>query len=279
MSTRLRLTVLACVLVALFGVSGLPADDNPHLTERDRELEQALLKGRVIEQRSIGVGVSRPTKLILLHNGQRYEAAFKTVDIQTPGLTDFNDGQPPVLNFTDNYRFERAAYLVDREIGLHRVPVSVERRLKRQRGAVTEWVGDAVDETARRKKGLAPSNPDVLERQKAEMRLFDALILNPDRNAGNRLVTPADWKLHLIDHSRAFRPEEELPDFFLEREIRVRRDVYERLRGLDRDAIARLLKPLVSGIRVDAMFTRRDAIVAAVEAERRASGDASVFFE
>ena len=278
---RLRLVGLAWLLGAVIGTStsGLAASENPHLADRDLELEQALLKGRVVEQRTIGTGVTLPTKLVLLHRGERYEAAFKTVDIQKPGLTDFNDGKLPVLNFTDSYRFERAAYLLDRELGLHMVPVAVLRRLKRYRGAVIEWVGDAVDETARREEGLEPPDPDLLERQKAEMRLFDALILNSDRNAGNRLVTPADWKLHLIDHSRAFRPEDELPDVFVNRAIRVRRDVYERLKALDRNATVRLLKPYVSRVRVDALFVRRDAIVAAIESKRRALGDTSVFFD
>ena len=41
------------------------------------------------------------------------------------------------------------------------------------------------------------------------MRLFDSLIFNDDRNPGNYLFD-ADWKLWMIDHSRAFQMRREL---------------------------------------------------------------------
>ena len=41
------------------------------------------------------------------------------------------------------------------------------------------------------------------------MRVFDELIANTDRNQGNMLID-RDWKLWLIDHSRAFRLNETL---------------------------------------------------------------------
>ena len=42
------------------------------------------------------------------------------------------------------------------------------------------------------------------------MRVFDELIANTDRNLGNMLID-RQWKLWLIDHSRAFRLHETLP--------------------------------------------------------------------
>ena len=41
------------------------------------------------------------------------------------------------------------------------------------------------------------------------MYVFDELIQNRDRNPGNSLWT-TDWKLWLIDHTRAFRPDVEI---------------------------------------------------------------------
>ena len=41
------------------------------------------------------------------------------------------------------------------------------------------------------------------------MRVFDELIQNRDPNAGNLLWT-SDWKMWLIDHTRAFRLAKEL---------------------------------------------------------------------
>ena len=43
------------------------------------------------------------------------------------------------------------------------------------------------------------------------MQLFDQLISNVDRNQGN-IVYTKDWRLWLIDHTRAFRKNTELED-------------------------------------------------------------------
>ena len=42
---------------------------------------------------------------------------------------------------------------------------------------------------------------DLIERS---LRIFDELIQNRDRNTGNLLWT-TDWKMWMIDHTRAFR--------------------------------------------------------------------------
>ena len=42
------------------------------------------------------------------------------------------------------------------------------------------------------------------KKQLQMMNVFDALVYNTDRNRGNMLITP-DWKLWMIDHTRAFR--------------------------------------------------------------------------
>ncbi len=78
------------------------------------------------------------------------------------------------------------------------------------------------------------------------MRLFDALIGNIDRNLGNQLVGRSDGKLHLIDHSRSFRVSRTLSDSFLIRSASLPRELYERLRLLDADALWEQLRGLIS---------------------------------
>ena len=60
------------------------------------------------------------------------------------------------------------------------------------------------------------------------MKMFDNLIGNIDRNAGNLLVDD-DWNLYLIDHSRAFVTETKLRVEM----ARIDREIWERMLALD----------------------------------------------
>ena len=54
------------------------------------------------------------------------------------------------------------------------------------------------------KDNIQPPNDQQWQKQVQMMNVFDALIYNTDRNRGNILITP-DWRLWMIDHTRAFR--------------------------------------------------------------------------
>ena len=65
------------------------------------------------------------------------------------------------------------------------------------------FVENAFNEVNRVQEDFQPPDEDALERQLARVRVFDWLILNPDRPDNNLLYT-TDWRVHLIDHSEAF---------------------------------------------------------------------------
>jgi hypothetical protein len=95
------------------------------------------------------------------------------------------------------------------------------------------------------------------------MRLFDALIDNDDRNAGNFLVDD-DWNLVLIDHSRALpmklrlRP---LPPL----STRFDRGLLQRLRELDLEDLGPLLGDLFSTREIGLLLRQRDRVVKEVD--------------
>ena len=87
--------------------------------------------------------------------------------------------------------------------------MSVFRSVRSERAAVTWWVDDvAMTERERVAQGTYGPNPARTVEQFYAMYVFDELIQNRDRNQGNMLWT-SDWKLWLIDHTRAFRPQVE----------------------------------------------------------------------
>ncbi len=263
-------------LLLLASAAPLAAGAPRASAERDRDVERFLLEGAVIEAEVLAEGITRPSRLTLELDGRTLKAAFKTVDVFKPGVSR-EEGAAPEPHFTDSYQFDRAAYLVDRLLGLEMVPVVALRRWQGKPGAAIEWIAGAVNEEDRRSRGLEPPDPRVLDHQRFVMHLFDALILNTDRNLSNQLVTPVDWRLHLIDHSRSFRLSTEVSPRFLAKPTRMPRELLERLAALDEKTVARRLRGLVSRARVRALMARRDQLLSKIEQDRRRYGDEVVF--
>jgi len=105
--------------------------------------------------------------------------------------------------------------------------------------------------------------------------VFDELIQNRDRNAGNLLWTK-DWTMWMIDHTRAFRTDAELRSpQLLER---CERSLFAGLRALTREAIAGAIGDNLLPPEVDAVLARRDRIVKLFENKIEKSGEASVLY-
>ena len=88
------------------------------------EIEEFLRTAEVIEHEDIGVGVTRPMKLVLSDGQTTLAASWKTVDERRRGIVRLADGTTE-RNFRDSYAFEVAAYELDKLIGTNLVPVTV----------------------------------------------------------------------------------------------------------------------------------------------------------
>ena len=262
------------LLVALLLPTAALGEPRPE----DREREQLLATGKIVKIEELPVGTTRPLKVSINQDDKLYFAVFKAVDIQPRGVTHFQ-GRKPTIGFTDTYRHDRAAYAMDRLLELNMIPVTVIRKVQQKRGALVDWIPDAITEMDRRSGDLKPEDSKILDDQWAVMRMFDALINNPDRNLGNQLYTRPDWKLHLIDHTRAFTRSRKIPDTYREQWSRLPRRVYENLKNLDPDKVRAVTRTLLSAAQVKDMFIRRDLIVRKIEGDISALGEEGVFFE
>ena len=106
------------------------------------------------------------------------------------------------------------------------------------------------------------------------MRFFDNLLYNIDRNAGNKLVT-SDYRLRLIDHTRAFQFRFELLD---DRMVRVPRDSWERLLALTEEELKNALADYLSAVEIGGILRRRDVLVRHIDALIAERGDDGVFY-
>ena len=109
------------------------------------------------------------------------------------------------------------------------------------------------------------------------MHLFDALIGNVDRHAGNQLWTTADWKLHLIDHSRSFRNSKTLPETYEQAPSMLSRELFEGLQALDEESLVAATQGLIGKAQIESLLLRRDGILAKIARDRYEFGDDWVF--
>ena len=241
-------------------------------SEEDRATERSLKKGRVVSMKEIGTGVTRPKKVELTYEGETAKAAFKDVNFSKP-LARLGDGTVEA-GFTDSYRYEPAAYLLARRLGIQMVPVAVTRSIGGKPGALIAWIDGAMTEKERRAEQDEVGAD--LEIQQDLMEIFDALIANVDRNLGNQLITRADGRLYLIDHSRAFREDTELTDRFLARDLQLTRELHAALQSLEYKELRSMLKSFLKPKQIKSLLVRRDAILQKIEIDMQNRGD-SVF--
>jgi len=245
-------------------------------TALSREAQAAFLQSaRIVSSKDISKGVTRPVRLTLSDGTLTHDAAFSAVNEQV-GIMKYKDGRTE-LNFVDSYKYTLAAYRLAGMLGIDdMMPVTVERTVGAHKGALTWWVDDVkFDEGERVKQNVPPPDLDAWNRQLLRMRLFAQLIADTDRNTGNILITN-DWKLWMIDFTRAFRRSRQLmvPGSM----TRCDRAVVEKLRGLTKESVTEQTRPFINAGDVDALMARRDAILALVDKLVADNGEAKVLY-
>jgi hypothetical protein len=240
----------------------------------DAEQEQFLKKAKVVASRPAPGGITNSKRVTLSDGELTHDAHVQRINRDKAREFSIDSMRK---NFLDTWRGNVAAYRIDRLLGLGMVPVSVERRMGGISSAVTWWVDDVMmsGETLH-KTGAEPPAIDRWRRQNDMMRIFDALISNPDRNTNNMLITQG-WDLVLIDHTRAFRWNRELDQ--PHRVQRCDRRIYQALRRLDRAQLNTALGGLLTSFQVDALLARRTAIVGRLDDLIAAKGEHAILFD
>lgn len=239
------------------------------------EQEEFLRTGKIVRIRELSQGITNSQRATLSKDGFTHDAHVQTID---EFKTVFQGTRGVELNFRDSYRYNIAAYLLNKVLRLGMVPPSVERRVDGRTAAVTWWVDDVLmTELERFQKKVEVPDPDTWNSQMYIVRVFDQLIYNVDRNLGNLVIT-RDWKLRMIDHTRAFRIQKTLksPDDL----IRCDRELLARLRALDQETLRKAIpKHWLSDAEIRALLARGDRIVEHFADLIRDKGEAEVLYD
>jgi len=247
-----------------------PLKPVPNLS--DSEIETFLKMAEITARKSGNGGTTGATRVTLSDGKLSHDAQIQCIDIFKP-VWKGAEGTVE-KNFRDTWKFNVAAYRVSRLLDIKNIPVSVERNVDGKQCAMTWWVDNVwLVEAERRDNGIKPPATDDWVNQLNAVRVFDQLIYNTDRNQGNLLITP-DWKIWMIDHTRAFRTNTELMK--VEPLRRIDKQLFAKLKTLNTTNLNREVGPWLRPEEMSAILVRRDLILQFFQGEIRSKGEDAI---
>jgi len=266
----------AILMLSFFATAAFGQIPDSDVAER-AQWEEFLRAAEVVGERRMGdeEGVTRPWVLTLAKDGVTRRALWKNPEGVQRGVLE-------------GWKYEIAAYLLDKHLGLNMVPPTVERVFRRRPGSCQLWISDTRDIESLLKEGQSPPADRSRDYRRALFlqQAFDNLIGNDDRNWGNLLVT-ADWRVIFIDHSRAFRitpafktglpfSAEAHPDVAVMRELP--RAFVEKVRALDEPTVRAVVGDYLTREEVQEVLARRALLVKEIDRLIQTHGEDKVLY-
>jgi hypothetical protein len=246
------------------------------VAERPRWEEFLVTAEFIAEQQMSGSeAVTNPWRLTLSKDGLQHFALWKNIDVRA--------GRYP-----DSWKWEIAAYRIDKLLDLNMVPPTAERRFHNERGSIQIWVeAEMTLKTKVEKKIKTPSYKIFFYNRALYLqRFFDNLIGNEDRHQNNYLLTK-DWRLILIDHSRSFRTSKKFSKELLYTEKHpegpmemkeLPRVMVDKLKALTPEMVKAAVGEYLTEEEVTAMFLRRDLVIQEIDKLIKKYGEQNVLY-
>jgi len=271
--TKIHLYTTACILLSLQVYSQVPAVQQPQGDAQQvqqkrvkpaclgrfatrEEADEFLKTATISKGKGIAVGVTLPQKVTLTKDGRQESGIFKSIDVRKPGTTKLPTG--PEVDFKDSWKFEVAVYELDKMMNLNMIPPVVERTYGRERGSLQLWIDDCMTEMDRIKKKVSAPDQNDWNLQLLRVFIFDNLVYNIDRNAGNLLITP-DWQIIMIDQTRCFKNMDQLKA--AKDLTSFSKSMIESLKTLNKENLKAQCGKYLSNMEIDSVLKRRDKIL------------------
>lgn len=247
-------------------------------------LEKFLATAEIVKSERLGEGVTHPWKIYLKAGGVERKAVWKG----TTGLQE--------------WRFEIAAYRLDKLLGLNMLPPAVERAFNGRRGALVLWADSKIsllklaeDNEKAAQAGRAVDPPPAFEaivgQGKYAARIWDCLVANEDRTQENILYTD-DWRTLLIDHSFAFRSEGEFAEKLVYGRNGIKkyeggdpilikqapRALMERIGALTAESVRAVVGSYLTAGEIEALLKRKAILLAEVAEMAKRIGESKFYF-
>jgi hypothetical protein len=269
------------VLIALFGLARpAAAQFTAEEVASWPRWEAFLAEARIVRGERLGEGVTKSYRLTLEKDGIEHDAAWKNVNKKIG------------RGVLDSWRYEVAAYRLDRLLDLNMVPPAVERDYRGKPGALILWIDfktsllEVMDQGGRVPVRVA----DALPAWNDLYYVWGSLIANDDPTQENIRFTD-DWRIILIDHSRAFRSDKTYTErlIFGANGIKKRaadgspflftglpRTLYEGIKALNLERVKQAVGPYLTDQELDSLLARRKLLLDEIDELIKRDGEAKV---
>ena len=275
MNKPLRTSVLGMGLLALFVLAG--AQFLPEDLAQDAKWEEFLKTAPIVgqEQMTGPESVTNPWRLTLEKDGVKHDGIWKDIENRT-------------TRYPDSWKWEIAAYKIDRLIGLNMVAPTVERRFNEKRGSLQLWIESEMSLKKKTDENIKMPSYKVFYWNRATYleRAFDNLIANDDRHMNNIRITK-DWRMYLIDHSRSFRTSGKFTTELIYRKggkegdklmSELPRPFVDKLRSITDADIRAAVGEYLTDEEITSVLKRRDLILKEVDRLIKLNGEDKVLY-
>jgi hypothetical protein len=207
----------------------------------DSQLREALLSGTIIEVKE--GWFERTRRVEIDYQGTRLSTLFYP-----------NDGN----NSADR---ELAAHLLDQALGFDLVPLTVEREINGQRGAVQVGYPDFLTERQRLRQGIEPSGWCPIPVQQQLLTVYDLLTGNGTRSSGAMGYNRPRWNLRAAAFDKAFGLQATLGKNSLGADYLLPGSVRNALLSLHEESLTADLGSYLKPDQITALLARRDALL------------------
>ncbi len=219
--------------------------------------------------------VTRPFRLTLEKDGIVKQAIWKNCEGRMKG-------------FMENWKWEIAAYRLNKYLGLDMVPPTVEKRFQGDRGSCQILVDYEISLKQKYEQNIKTPSYKLFYWNRALylQRAFDNLIANEDRHQNQFLITK-DWRMILIDHSRSFRTSKKFTKKLIYDEKyhegprlmkELPKPVVEKLKALTPEIIKDVVGEYLTDEEIEAVLMRRDLIIKWLDKRIKKLGEDKVLY-
>lgn len=176
----------------------------------------------------------------------------------------------------DSFKYELAAYELNKYLGLSFVPPAVESTIKDTLGSLQIFVENIIRESDMKRENFQPGDPEAFDRAMADLKVFENLVYDSCENEKDTLIQKDTGKIYRVDFSEAFAPENgTIPGCEI---LRCSRRLYQKLLEWDQDEVEPLLALYLNEEEIRALHARQGSIIQMIKKQIEIRGEDAVLF-
>jgi hypothetical protein len=184
--------------------------------------------------------------------------------------------RPRPESLADSFKYELAAYTLNKYLGLGFVPATVERTINDTPGSLQVFLENVIRESDIKIKNFLPADPEAFEQSLADLKVFENLVYDRCDNEKDTLIQKETGKIYRVDFSEAFAPENgTIPGCEI---LRCSRRLYQKLGQWDQEKVDGLLAPYLNKEEIRALHARRGSITQMIKKQIEERGESAVLF-